>query len=165
MRLGSVLLGLCLALAIAPPVLADGGLTDEIAGAYFPRYADAGLDEMAHERVAELSTCACLEHDAIRAGTAEVIAYNSGIANPVSAVVSRWADSPIHDGILSDQSYGRIGCAELVSGGVHWFACVLSAGPLPPVATSSGSDPVLLPDTAMALPTATRRPWPAFALR
>ncbi len=165
MRLGRALLGLCLALALAPPALADGGLTDEIAGAYFQRYADARLHEVAHERVAELSTCDCLEHDGIRTGTAEVIAYNSGIANPVSAVVSRWADSPIHDGILSDQSYGRIGCAELVSGGVHWFACVLAAGPLPPAAKSSGSDPFLLPDTAISLPTTARRPWPAFALR
>ncbi|MGI8829647.1 MAG: hypothetical protein ACR2I5_07770 [Candidatus Limnocylindria bacterium] len=165
MRLGRVLLGLCLALALAPPALADVGLIDEIAGAYFPRYADARLHQIAHERLAELSTCDCLEHDGIRAGTAEVIAYNAGIANPVSAVVSRWADSPIHDGILSDWSYGRIGCAELVGGGVHWFACVLAAGPLPPAATSSGPGPFLLPDTAMALPTATRRPWPAFALR
>ena len=32
---------------------------------------------------------------------------------------------------LSDGSYGRFGCAELVACGVHWFACVLAAGPLP----------------------------------
>ena len=65
--------------------------------------------------------------------------------------------SPVHHGILSNRSYGRIGCAEAVDGDTHWLACVLAAGPLPAGAgATSGSAPtVVLPDTAIALRPAT----------
>jgi hypothetical protein len=141
-----LVLGVVLVFTIVGPVRADGGLTDAVAAAYFPRTVDSGLHSIAHERVAQLSACACLDHDGIRSGTAEVLAWNSGEANPSGGAVQQWIKSPVHDGILSNSSYGRIGCAELVSGAVHWFACVLAAGPLP---TPSGPSIALLPNTAL----------------
>ena len=141
-----IVLGVVLVLTIVGPVQADTGVTDAVAAAYFPRTVDSGLHAIAHERAAELSACACLEHDGIRPGTAEVLAWNSGEANPGGNAVQQWMNSPVHDGILSDSSYGLIGCAEVVSGAVHWFACVLAAGPLP---AQSGSSVALLPNTAV----------------
>lgn len=150
MRIASLLLGLALAIGAATPVAADGGLTRSIAAAYFPRNVDASLHAIAHERVAELAACQCLEHDGMRAGTAEVVAWNRGTADPVSAVVARWQASAVHDKILSNQSYGRIGCAEVVTGDTYWFACVLATGPLPTTSEDgAGPAPQLLPDTAL----------------
>lgn len=150
MRIASLLLGLALAIGAAAPVAADEGLTQAIAAAYFPRNVDAGLHAIAHERAAELAACQCLEHDGMRTA-AEVVAWNSGKADPVGAVVARWQASAGHDKILSNRSYGRIGCAEAVTGDTHWFACVLSSGPLP--ATTGGGTapgPLTLPDTALS---------------
>ena len=143
-----LLLGVLFVVTIAGPVRADGGLTDAVSSAYFPRNVDSGLHSIAHQRVAEISACDCLDHDAMRPGTAEVLAWASGAANPIAHIVGKWMDSPEHDAILSDRSWGRIGCAELVVDGTHWFACVLAAGPLPAAAVPAA--PVLvLPDTAM----------------
>ncbi|HYI65775.1 MAG TPA: hypothetical protein VEW95_02510 [Candidatus Limnocylindrales bacterium] len=133
---------------MAGPVRADGGLTDAVASAYFPRTVDDGLHAIAHQRVTEISACECLAHDGRRAGTAEVLAWNVRIANPVGHVVSQWINSPGHDAILSDRSLGRIGCAEGIVAEVHWFACVLASGPLP--AQAEAMQPVMvLPDTAL----------------
>ncbi len=149
------MLGVVLLLSTAAPVRADTGLTGAVASAFFARTADAGLHEIAHQRVAELSACDCLEHDRMRAGTAEVLGWNDGAPNPVASVVGQWIGSPGHSAILANQTYGRIGCAELVDGGTHWFACVLAPGPLParpaPAARAvQGAAPVVaLPDTAM----------------
>ena len=132
------------------PAQADEGLTAAIASAYFPRYADATLHSIAHARVVELAACECLDHEGMRPSTAEVIAFNSGAANPVGTVVSQWQGSPPHDDILSNTSYGRIGCAELVDGGTHWFACVLTWGELPPqTASVPAQGAALLPNTAL----------------
>lgn len=142
-----------LLLALVAPVQADDGLTSRIAIAYFPRTVDAGLHTIAHQRAAELAACGCLEHDRLRAGTAEVIAYNSGLADPVGTALASWIGSPTHAGILANASYGRIGCAQAVAGGVSYFACVLAAGPLPvapaPAAPVQGAAVLGLPDTAM----------------
>ena len=134
------------------PAAADDGLTGAIAAAYFPRYIDADLHAIAHERVAELAACDCLDHDGMRSSTAEVIAFNSGASDPVGTVVTQWQESPGHDAILANRSYGRIGCAELVAGGTHWFACVLTWGELPPegaVQAAPQQGAALLPNTAM----------------
>jgi len=147
------LLGVLLILGTAGPVRADGGLTAAVAAAYFPRNVDAGLHEIAHQRVAEARACNCLDHDRMRAGTAEVLAWNQGAVNPITAAVAMWAGSSVHHGILSSRSYGRIGCAEALDGSTHWFACVLAAGPLPAGATAAAPAPAapvsVLPDTAM----------------
>ncbi|MGH2444817.1 MAG: hypothetical protein ACRDGD_02075 [Candidatus Limnocylindria bacterium] len=149
-----VLIAVAVLLALAAPVRADAGLANAVAAAYFPRTPDAGLHAIAHERVQEISACAgCMNHDRIRPGTAEVLGFNAGYPNPATAIVSSWGGSGIHDGILSDRSLGRIGCAEAVVDGEHWFACVLAAGPLPPPAPEPPPPPAqggfLLPNTAM----------------
>jgi hypothetical protein len=144
------LLGVLLVIGLAQPVRADGDLTGAVAGVYGTRTVDAGLHAIAHERVMEISSCgACLNHDGMRAGTAEVLGYNAGYANPIARVVASWQGSVVHDGILSDRSLGRIGCAHRVVDGGHFFVCVLASG-------GSWGDPggpdagaMALPDTAM----------------
>ena len=140
-------LAVAIAMPHAPPVVADTGLTGTIAGAYFLRYEDADLHAIAHQRAGEIAECECLSHDGMRSGTAEVLAYNEGFPDPVGQVVSRWQASPGHNGILSNRDYGRIGCAEVVDDGVHWFACVLTFGALPPA--PAPTQPHTLPDTAL----------------
>jgi len=153
----SLLLGVVLILSIAGPVRADAGLIEAVAAAYFPRALDDGLHEIAHQRVAELLACRCLEHDLMRPGTAEVLYTVTRGSNPVESAIAAWSRSPIHHDILSNRSYGRIGCADAVDGDTHWLACVLASGPLP---AGSGTAPATaptfeLPDTAIALPPAT----------
>jgi hypothetical protein len=72
-----------------------------------------------------------MNHSLMRAGTAEVLAFNFGNPDPVGAAVAGWRSSAVHNGILSNGSYGRIGCAQSNVAGVSYFACVLAAGPLP----------------------------------
>jgi hypothetical protein len=139
-----------LVLAFAMPVRADDGLTGAVAAAYFPRTVDSGLHAIAHERVLEISACnSCMDHDGMRSGTAEVLGYNSGYSNPIAAVLQGWSGSAIHNGILSDATYGRIGCAERSVGDRHWFACVLATGGSAGQRTSGGGGVTSLPDTAM----------------
>jgi hypothetical protein len=157
-----VLIAVILAFASVGQVHADGGLTSAVAAAYFPRTLDATLHDIAHQRVAELMRCRCLEHDRMRAGTAEVLAWNDGVASPIASAIAAWSGSALHRGILSNASYGRIGCAEAVDGSVHWFACVLAAGPLPAGGTVAAvAAPVVtaLPDTALE-PRPADRPIP-----
>lgn len=151
-----LVLGAVLLLSTAGVASADGGLTDAVAGAFLVRTVDPGLHDIAHTRVAEVAAAGELTHDGMRPGTAEVLAWNEGATNPVANAVGQWIGSSFHRGILSDGSYGRIGCAELVADGVHWFACVLASGPLPVQRTSAAA----LPDTSLprpfALPTSVR---------
>jgi len=145
-----LVLGAVLLFSTAGVARGDGGLTDAVARAFMVRTVDAGLHDIAHARVAELAAAGKLSHDGMRPGTAEVLAWNEGVANPVANAVGQWIGSSFHRGILSDGSYGRIGCAELVADGVHWFACVLAAGPLPAqTGSSAGSGSVVLPDTGL----------------
>ena len=67
----------------------------------------------------------------MRPGTAEVLYNITRGSNPIQSAVANWAASPVHHGILSNRSYGRIGCAEAADGDTHWLACVLTFGPLP----------------------------------
>jgi hypothetical protein len=143
-------LAIAFAATPAPRVRADAGLTNAIAAAYFPRYEDATLHAIAHDRVQALAACGCLDHDGMASGTAEVIAYNLGVEDPVASVVGQWQRSAPHDAILSNRSYGRIGCAELAAGATHWFACVLTFGELPPApAPMPAQGGFLLPNTAL----------------
>jgi hypothetical protein len=155
-------LGVVLLLSTAGVVTADGGLTGAVAAAFLVRNVDEGLHQIAHARVAEISAAGRLSHDGMRPGTAEVLAWNEGVANPAANAVSQWIGSDFHRGILSDGSYGRIGCAEAVVDGAHWFACVLAAGSLPaqgggPVTTRSGG--VALPDTSARPPVVASTGW------
>jgi hypothetical protein len=152
----NVLLGVMLVLSTAGVARADAGLTDAVAAAFLVRTVDAELHAIAHARVAEISAAGDLDHAGMRPGTAEVLAMNAGVADPVAHALNQWIGSSFHRGILSDGSYGRIGCAEAVDGGVHWFACVLATGPLPAQAESGSG----LPDTSLerssAFSTASR---------
>lgn len=167
----AVLFGVVLVLSVMQPVQADAGLTNAVASAYFPRTVDESLHTIAHQRVAEIAACRCLDHGKMRPGTNEVLGFNSGLASPVSTMVAVWGGSAPHHAILSDRSLGRIGCAEGLVAGVHWFACVLAVGPLPVAAAPpaapapapagavaaapAGAAPVLvLPDTATPPPSA-----------
>jgi hypothetical protein len=140
-----LVLAAILLLSTAGAAQADAGLTDAVADAFLVRTVDPGLHDIAHARVAELAATGELSHDRMRPGTAEVLAFNEGAANPVAHAVGQWIGSSFHRGILSDGSYGRIGCAELVADGTHWFACVLASGPLP----AQPAMGVALPDTRM----------------
>ena len=153
-----------LVLAITTPVRADAGITGVVAGSYFPRTVDAGLHSIAHQRTLEIAACpTCMNHSLMRAGTAEVLAFNFGTADPVGDAVASWRNSPVHNGILSNGSYGSIGCAQSSVAGVNYFVCVLASGggvaaapaPAPPApagggALAGGGQPVALalPDTS-----------------
>lgn len=143
-----LLLGVMLVFSTAGVARADTGLTNAVAAAFLVRTVDPGLHDIAHARVAEIGAAGKLDHAGMRPGTAEVLAMNAGVANPVAHALNQWIGSTFHRGILSDGSYGRIGCAEAVDDGVHWFACVLATGPLPAQA-SGGSG---LPDTSLQPP-------------
>jgi hypothetical protein len=157
-----VAVGIMLALLRPQPVLSDETLTSLVNAAYGARTEDAEMHDIAHQRAVEIASD--WSHNGMRPGTAEVLAYNSGFADPVSKAVSQWQGSPAHHAILSDPSYTRIGCAEYVTDGTHWFACVLATSvatepepsaptaPAPPASNGSGPaptpQPVTLPDTA-----------------
>lgn len=126
------MLAAVLTIVVGGVATADDGLTGRVASAFLLRTVDPGLHAIAHDRVAELADCQCLEHDRARAGTAEVLAMNTGMPDPVGSAVQQWIGSAPHHAILADGTYGLIGCAEAVTGGTHWFACVLLPGPLPP---------------------------------
>ena len=145
------LLGVVLILSTAAPARADSGLTAAVAATWFPRTEDAGLHEIAHQRAEELRACRCLDHSGMRAGTAEVLYSSTGYSNPVQPAIVKWAGSTTHNAILSNTSYGRIGCAATSSGATSWLVCVLAAGPLPAWSGSSGTV-MVLPDTALAAP-------------
>lgn len=142
-----LLIGLVLAILVAAPVHADAGLTGSVAAAYLQRAEDASLHSIAHERVVEISACpTCLTHDLMRPGTAEVLGWNSGVADPVASIIDTWSASSVHNGILSDPGWTRIGCAERVAVQAHYFVCVLAAGA---VSSAAGPPVPRLPDTAM----------------
>lgn len=140
-----LLFALLIGVSTAGRVAADSGLQHAIASSWFLRYDDAELHAIAHERASEIAACECLDHEGMHSGTGEVIAFNQGYPNAVTHAVGQWRTSPEHNAILGNRSYGRIGCAEVVDDDdVHWFACVLGFGDLPPAPA-----PVLLPNTAL----------------
>jgi hypothetical protein len=149
-----LMLGVVLLFSTAGVARADGGLTDAVARTFLLRTVDAQLHDIAHARVTEVAAAGSLNHDGMRPGTAEVLAWNKGEAYPVAGAVSAWIGSPLHNSILSNRSYGRIGCAEAIVNGTHWFACVLAAGPLPaqPASATGTTTLAALPDTSMPAP-------------
>ena len=156
MRLAGAIL---LALALPGSTVADSGLTGLVNSAYLPRTESTALHDIAHQRAVEISSD--FSHNGQRSGTAEVIAYNSGFADPVGHVLGQWQGSPPHDAILSDPSLTLIGCGSYFDGVTTWFACLLATGstqpPATPPAPPDGTEPA--PTPAPLLPnTATRTP-------
>lgn len=154
-----LVLVIAMLVVITTPVSADSGLTGAVSAAYFPRTIDAGLHSIAHQRALEIGACpTCMNHNLMRAGTSEVLAFNFGSGDPIGDAVRMWQNSPVHNGILADGSLGSIGCAQAVVAGTNYFACVLAPGgvavalapapaPAPPAAGAAAPQ-LALPDTS-----------------
>ncbi len=152
-----VLLGTTIALLRPQPVLSDSDLTQAVNATFLPRTEDPALHELAHQRALQAS----VDFSHTGATTAEVLAYNSGFADPIATVISQWLGSPAHAALLSDPSFDRIGCGSATVNGTYYAACLLSRGPaaiVPPAevhppatvpAPPVGTEPALLPNTAM----------------
>lgn len=157
-----LVLVIAMLVVITTPVSADGGLTGAVSAAYFPRTIDAGLHSIAHQRALEIGACpTCMNHSLMRAGTAEVLAFNFGSGDPIGDAVRMWQNSPVHNGILSDGSLGSIGCAQATVAATNYFVCVLAAGgaavalapapapaPAAPGAPAGSGAQLALPDTS-----------------
>jgi hypothetical protein len=145
----AIVLALVLGLLLPAPVAADADLEAVVASATIARSHDAALHERAHQRVLQIVTD--FDHCCLSAGEAEVVGWNAGFSDPLSAMVDGWLRSADHRDIIVDPDYTRIGCAETVADGRHWFACVLSVGPTPvsPTSTPAPTVPGALPNTAM----------------
>jgi hypothetical protein len=174
-----LVLVLAMLAVITTPVSADGGLTGAVSAAYFPRTVDAGLHSIAHQRALEISACpTCMNHNLMRAGTSEVLAFNFGSADPIGDAVRGWQASPLHNGILSNGSLGSIGCAQAVVGTTSYFACVLAPGgaavalapapapaapaPAAPGAPAAGTTQLALPDTSTPVIVRAGASWTAL---
>jgi hypothetical protein len=144
-----------LLLLIPSPVLSDGTLTALVNQAWLTRTEDASLHDIAHQRAVEIASD--WSHNGQRPGTAEVLAYNQGFADPASKAIEQWASSPTHAAILADPQWTRIGCAEYVTGNISWFACVLAGEPVEAARTPN-------PTPVGAIPTAGATPTPAPVL-
>jgi hypothetical protein len=145
----TIVLALVLGLLLPAPVAADADLEAAVASATIFRSHDAALHERAHQRVLQIVTD--FDHCCLSAGEAEVVGWNAGFDDPVTAMVDGWLRSADHRDIIVDPDYTRIGCAETVADGRHWFACVLSVGNVPDSQTPEPDPqtPGALPNTAM----------------
>jgi hypothetical protein len=125
------------------------------------RTVDPGLTAIAERRVVEIT--AEFSHVGMDPCCAEVLAWNSGYADPVTHLVEQWQGSPVHWAILTDPGYTAIGCAVAFVENRAYAACVLAIEPGlngggaqdPSSAPSTSATPPpapALPDTAMGAP-------------
>lgn len=114
-----------------------------------PRNVDADLTAIAERRVIEVSCGdSCFNHDGAVPGLAEVLAWNLDFEDPATHAVEQWQGSPEHWAILTDPSYGSIGCGHThAADGRDYWACVLAPGPY-----VAPTEPPVLPNTAMEHP-------------
>ena len=156
-----LLLALVLVALTPSSVLSDADLTQAVNVAFLFRTEDPALHELAHQRALEAS----VNFSHVGATTAEVLAWNQGMTDPVSTVVRQWLESPAHFAILMDPTLTLIGCGSVTtSDGRYTAACLLSQGgqiqvtpptaPAPPVGTEPAATPpvIELPDAAMRTP-------------
>jgi hypothetical protein len=102
--------------------------------------------ELAQRRAIEVSSD--FSHAGWVAGTAEVLAWNSGSPDPAATTLAQWQGSPDHWAILTDPQYTLIGCGAHQVAERLYVACVLAAGPAP-----TPNPPVIaLPNTALEAP-------------
>lgn len=102
------------------------------------RAATPWLVSLAQKRSAELVTD--FSHNGWPGTTDEVIAWNSGYADPLAAAVVAWMASPDHRAILVDPSLNEIGCGWTVSGSRTYVACeLIHATGASPTATPEAS--------------------------
>jgi hypothetical protein len=116
------------------------------------RTVDPGLTAIAERRVVEITTE--FSHAGADPCCAEVLAWNSGFADPVTHLVEQWQGSPQHWAILTDPSYTAIGCAVAFVQNRAYAACVLNGTgvAVPPAPAPAPMPAPALPDTAMAAP-------------
>jgi hypothetical protein len=116
------------------------------------RTVDPGLTAIAERRVGEIT--AEFSHNGADPCCVEVLAWNSGFADPVTHLVEQWQGSPQHWAILTDPGYTAIGCAIAFVENRAYAACVLNGtGVAVPTAPAPAPTPApALPDTAMAAP-------------
>ena len=120
------LMGVILVLCTATPARAVNDLTSAVNARWGQRYVSVTLHAIAVDRVIEISRCnLCISHTLQRSNTAEVLGYNAGYTDPIRQVIRAWSQSAVHNAILSDHDLHRIGCAQRVVSGRHYFACVL----------------------------------------
>ena len=153
-----LLLALVLVALTPSSVLSDADLTQAVNAAFLFRTEDPALHELAHQRALEAS----VNFSHVGATTAEVLAWNQGMTDPVSTAVRQWLESPAHFAILMDPTLTLIGCGSVTtSDGRYVAACLLAAEPVEvartpnpvpvgAIPTSGASPPVIeLPDAAM----------------
>ena len=137
-----VLLGTIISIAKPQPVLSDSDLTQAVNASFIPRTEDPELHDLAHQRALEASVN--FSHDG--STTAEVLAFNSGFADPIATVISQWLGSPAHAAILMDPTYTTIGCGSVTtSDGRYFAACLLAPGPSLPTNPTPTSSPLVVP--------------------
>ena len=158
-----LLLALVLVALTPSSVLSDADLTQAVNAAFLFRTEDPALHELAHQRALEAS----VNFSHVGATTAEVLAWNQGMTDPVSTVVRQWLESPAHFAILMDPTLTLIGCGSVTtSDGRYVAACLLSSTntpapqpveqPLAPQADTETNEPLasqaVIPDTALEAP-------------
>ena len=146
-------LGIAIALLRPQPVLSDSDLTQAVNAAFIPRAEDPALHELAHQRALQAS----LDFSHVGATTAEVLAYNSGFADPIATVISQWLGSPAHAALLSDPSFDLLGCgAVTTSDGTYYAACLLGVS----VSITDGNSSLQQPTTDSTPPVTVQSPPP-----
>lgn len=134
------------------------------------RGVDPGLTEIAEQRAQETATDATFNHDSMRPGTWEVLAWNLNYpGDPARRAVEQWQGSAGHWEILTNASLTRIGCGHAVGpDGRHNFACVLAQGATIPE-PGGAAEPVVVARTPNPMPvgstpTSGATPAPATPL-
>jgi hypothetical protein len=114
------------------------------------RTVDSELTTIAEQRVVQIQTS--FSHDGQFAGTAEVLAWNSGYTYEmgVERLAYQWMGSPNHWDILTDPSHTEIGCAVDRVDDKTFGVCVFWVEQTPvPVEPAPTPAIELLPNTQM----------------
>jgi hypothetical protein len=123
------LLAALLLSALPATVLAGSTLEAEVANATWQRTVNGTLQQVAAVRVIEIQTT--FAHRSMPELSAwnwgEVIAVNSGYADPIAQAVIQWLNSPPHWAVLTG-GYTAIGCAQAYNGR-YWFVCLFGIPP------------------------------------
>lgn len=113
---------------------------------------DPNLTAIAQRRAIEVSTDATFSHDGMDPCCYEILAWNSGTADPVTTAMEQWRGSPSHWAILTNPTLTVIGCGYAKGQeNRDVFACVLTQGQ----ARAPAPTPVTTP-----APVATTAPAP-----
>lgn len=135
--------------------LAGSTLESQVAQATWPRTVSGTLQSVAAVRVIEIQTTFAHRPmpELVHWSWGEVIAYNSGYADPIAQTVVMWRNSPTHWNILTG-SYTHIGCASDWAGSRFYAVCLFgippAGGGVPPPPAPYQPITDVLTDTAAA---------------